>query len=59
MPPREEKKHKWVLFDILDYRKNAEFCYFLHKILAYVKKKQYLCSAKRCKVWPKRNLKAR
>lgn len=22
MPPREEKKHKWMLFDILDYRKN-------------------------------------
>ena len=25
----------------------AEFCYFLHKILAYVKKKQYLCVVKR------------
>ncbi len=39
-----------MIFDILDYRianrvyvgdpKYAEFCYFLHKILAYVKKKQ-------------------
>lgn len=28
MPPREEKKHKWMLFDILDYRKIADFFTF-------------------------------
>ncbi len=26
MPPREEKKHKWMLFDILDYRSRSAIC---------------------------------